>query len=63
MDEHLFQRLIAQGQASAGMVAKLIACREAGLGGVQRIDIVDGTQTDDFESSAGTRIGISAQRG
>ena len=41
---------------SAGMVAKLIACREAHRAGVGRIDIVTGTHTDDLDTSAGTTI-------
>ena len=58
VDEHLFQRLIAQGQASAGMVAKLIACREACRSGVGRVDIVNGTRTDNLDICAGTTIGV-----
>ncbi|MEE2635809.1 MAG: acetylglutamate kinase [Acidobacteriota bacterium] len=63
IDEPSLAQLIDDGSATAGMVAKLVACRNAGLRGVQRIDIVDGTQTDDFESSAGTHIKVSVQRG
>ena len=56
IDEHALEQLIADGRASAGMVAKLIACREAGRAGVGRIDIVTGTRTDDLDTSAGTTI-------
>ena len=56
MDMDLMHRLIADGRASAGMVAKLIACREAHRAGVGRIDIVTGTHTDNLDTSAGTTI-------
>ena len=58
VDEHLLQRLITEGQASAGMVAKLIACREACRSGVGRVDIVTGTGTDNLDTSAGTTIAV-----
>jgi len=57
----LMHRLIADGRASAGMVAKLIACREAHRAGVGRIDIVTGTHTDNLDTSAGTTIQQVAQ--
>ncbi len=56
MDVDMMHRLIAAGRASAGMVAKLIACREAHRAGVGRIDIVIGTHTDDLDTRAGTTI-------
>ena len=56
MDMKMMQRLITDGGASAGMVAKLIACREAHRTGVGRIDIVKGTHTDDLGTSPGTTI-------
>ena len=56
MDVDMMHRLIADGRASAGMVAKLIACREARRAGVGRIDIVTGMHTDDLDVSAGTTI-------
>ena len=56
IDMKMMQRLIADGRASAGMVAKLIACREAHRAGVGRIDIVKGTHTDDLGTSPGTTI-------
>ena len=61
MDMDLMHRLIADGRASAGMVAKLIACREAHRAGVGRIDIVTGTHTDNLDTSAGTTIQQVAQ--
>ncbi|TDI22667.1 MAG: acetylglutamate kinase [Acidobacteria bacterium] len=59
MDVDMLQRAIADGRARAGMVAKLIACREAHRAGVGRIDIVTGTHTDNLDSSAGTTILLS----
>ena len=56
MDMKMMHQLIADGGASAGMVAKLIACREAHRAGVGRIDIVKGTHTDDLDSGPGTTI-------
>ena len=52
----MVHRVIAKGLASAGMVAKLIACREAHRAGVDRIDIVTGTHTDDLDTSVGTTM-------
>jgi acetylglutamate kinase len=62
VDEALLERLIADGRASAGMVAKLIACRVARRGGVALIDIVNGKETDDMETVQGTTIATSAFR-
>jgi acetylglutamate kinase len=56
IDVDMLQRLIADGRASAGMVAKLIACREARRAGVERVDIVTGKHTDDLDTSAGTTV-------
>ena len=56
MNVDMMQRLIENGRASAGMVAKLIACRVARHAGVRRVDIVTGTHTDDLDTSAGTAI-------
>jgi len=57
LDDDAIQHLIADGRASAGMVAKLLACHEARLAGVDRIEIVAGMNTDDLDTSTGTRIG------
>ncbi len=57
IDLTLLQQLIADGRASAGMVAKLIACRQARHAGVSRVDIVTGKHTDDLDTSAGTAVG------
>ncbi len=43
VDDHTLLRLIEDGHASAGMVAKLLACRTACAGDVNRVLIVDGT--------------------
>lgn len=48
--------LIAAGIASAGMVAKLRACREAVEAGVPDVWVVDG-RAGDFSAAPGTRIG------
>jgi acetylglutamate kinase len=56
MDIGMTERVIADGRASAGMVAKLIACREAQRAGVGRIEIVAGKHTDDLEAGACTTI-------
>ena len=58
--EELLERLIADGRASAGMVAKLIACREARRGGVRKIEIIDGTRTTSLDGRPGTTAGGSA---
>ncbi len=50
--------LIGGGQASAGMIAKLIACRAARRGGVREVVIVDGRRRA-FDASAGTTVGTS----
>ncbi len=50
--------LIGGGQASAGMVAKLIACRAARRGGVGEVVIVDG-RSRAFDASSGTTVGDS----
>ena len=56
VDHECLVNLIREKQASAGMVAKLIACREAYRAGVGRIDIVTGKHTADLDTSAGTTI-------
>ncbi len=48
--------LIGAGTASAGMVAKLVACREAVRGGVGVVSIVDGRAADRLLARAGTRL-------
>ena len=48
--------LIHSGQASAGMVAKLLACRVALEGGVRRVAIVDGTRRMFLDTSGDTGV-------
>jgi acetylglutamate kinase len=48
--------MIASGSAHSGMVAKLTACREALLNGVEDVAIVSGRGTTDFEQATGTTI-------
>lgn len=48
--------LVAAGSVSAGMIAKLDACRQAWLGGVRDIRIVDGRGPLGFEHAPATRI-------
>ena len=57
LDDTLLGTMIADGRASAGMVAKLIACRDARQGGVARVDIVDGTRTSNLDERPGTTVG------
>jgi acetylglutamate kinase len=47
--------MIQDGRASAGMVAKLRACRDAVDRGVA-VSILDGRNVTSFPSAAGTRI-------
>jgi acetylglutamate kinase len=49
-------RMIADGSASAGMVAKLRACRDALEAGVETVAVVDGRHTGGFLAATGTRI-------
>ena len=48
--------LIRNGQASAGMVAKLLACRVALGGGVRRVAIVDGTRRMFLNTAGGAGV-------
>jgi len=50
------ESLVADGTATAGMVAKLVACREALTGGVAHVQLVCGSDRDPFSGSGGTRI-------
>ena len=49
-------RSSADGRASAGMVAKLNACRQARRNGVGRVEVVDGRRTRDLDAGPRTRI-------
>jgi acetylglutamate kinase len=55
LDLPLLEAMIADGRASAGMVAKLRACRDA-LGAGVAVSIVDGTNVASFSSARGTRM-------
>lgn len=54
VDDERIGRLIEDGQARAGMVAKLLACRAAKRGGVARVEIVDGRRPAMLRGGAGT---------
>ena len=58
VDDARLVRLIREGQASAGMTAKLLACRAARLGGVARVAIIDGRKRAalDADGGAGTTL-------
>jgi acetylglutamate kinase len=56
--------LVADGSVSAGMIAKLDACREAWRAGVRHVRIVDGRGPGGFEVAPMTRIAsVSGDRG
>jgi acetylglutamate kinase len=63
LDETGIAQMIADGTASAGMIAKLRACRDALQGGVQAISIVSGRHPDGFLTAPGTRIVAHAGTG
>ena len=70
IDDQRLDTLIRDGEASVGMIAKLLACRVAGRGGVARVEIVDGRRVAAFDlertdRAGGTRItaGRAARRG
>ena len=56
IDDATLEELIADGRASAGMVAKLNACRHARRHGVERVEIVDGRGPGDLDGRPGSRI-------
>lgn len=58
IDRNTITRLIREGNASAGMVAKLRACRSALLNGVTAVSIVNGRNSPEklFERKASTTI-------
>ena len=61
VDEQQLAMLIRDGHASAGMVAKLLACRSARRGGVERVAIVDGTRSGFLD--ARRRAGVTLVTG
>ena len=65
VDDERLERLIQEGQASAGMIAKLLACRAAGRGRVDEVRIVDGRRRgalDDDMQAAATRVTAGGRR-
>ena len=65
VDDDRLERLIRDGQASAGMIAKLLACRAAGGGGVAEVRILDGRRPgalDEPGHPEATRVTARRQR-
>jgi acetylglutamate kinase len=60
LDPEALETMVADGTATAGMVAKLRACREAIDGGVPDVRLVCGRDRDPFSRPGGTRI-LAAQ--
>lgn len=56
VDDRRLSALIASGTASAGMVAKLLACRNARRAGVRDVAIVDGRKPERLARMSGTSI-------
>ena len=63
LDDAGIDRMIADGSASLGMVAKLRACRDALHGGVTDVAIVSGRHAGGFLTAPGTRIVAPAATG
>jgi len=59
LDPSAIDALIGDGTASAGMVAKLRACRDALAAGVAEVAIVDGRDPRGFLAARGTRLRAS----
>ncbi|HYN10458.1 MAG TPA: acetylglutamate kinase [Vicinamibacterales bacterium] len=59
LDAEGIDRMIASGTATAGMIAKLEACRAALLQGVPRVRIVDGRALFEGRSVPGTTVVLS----
>ena len=55
-------RLVESGQANAGMIAKLVACRQAAAAGVPEVRIVDGRGAFGSGGATGTSIAASDDR-
>ena len=56
VDDTLLNRLINEGQAHAGMIAKLLACRDAYRAGVNHITIVDGRSNRALDINSSTKM-------
>ena len=61
LDEKDIERLIASGVASAGMVAKLGACRDALAGGVDDVLLVDGKDAVVLRSVIGGELALGLE--
>jgi acetylglutamate kinase len=61
LDVDGIDRMISDGTASAGMVAKLRACRDALSAGVNSVAIVSGRDPKGFAAAAGTRLAQGAR--
>jgi acetylglutamate kinase len=62
LDPAAIAQLLADGTATAGMMAKLRACREALSSGVQDVVIVDGRDGAALAATSGTRVPAGATR-
>lgn len=56
LDLDALDALLADGTATAGMIAKLVACRAAVEGGVAHVQLVCGRDHDPFSGPGGTRV-------
>ena len=62
LDPAAIARLVNEGTATAGMIAKLRACEEALTGGVDDVVLVDGRESDALRSAATGGMPPSATR-
>jgi acetylglutamate kinase len=62
LEPEAIARLVHDGTATAGMVAKLRACEHALTAGVEDVVIVDGRDRAALETAAGSRVPTTATR-
>jgi acetylglutamate kinase len=62
LDQNAIARLVGQGTATAGMIAKLRACEQAVAAGVGDVVIVDGRDGTALEAAAAGRVPDAATR-
>ena len=62
LDTDALARLVSDGTATAGMIAKLRACEHALSGGVEDVVIVDGRNRAALESAAASGAPAAATR-